>query len=366
MKKKILTIIGTRPNYIKVTQFGKEFSKHSGLFDYRLLHTGQHYDQEMKDIFFTQLGLQKMDYALDANRGTPDEQIRNIISGTVGVLQDWKPDLMIVVGDVNSTLAASIAANRCDVKLAHVESGLRSFDRTMPEEFNRIVTDRLADFCFVTEESGVRNLLREGKKMEQIFLVGNTMIDTLMAFDHQFDQSSILKQLGLKEKEYVLMTIHRPSNVDEVTSLSNVISLISHVASKYKVVFPIHPRTRKNLSLFSLKEKTDSISNLIMTDPLDYVSFQKLIRHCQLVITDSGGIQEETTFRKIPCLTLRPGTERPVTVDLGTNELLPFDPKVIDRKIKDIETGNYKRSSIPPLWDGNATSRIVEVLRTVL
>ncbi|HYV91979.1 MAG TPA: UDP-N-acetylglucosamine 2-epimerase (non-hydrolyzing) [Chitinophagales bacterium] len=364
--KKILTVIGTRPNYIKVTQFEKEFAKHPDLFEHRLLHTGQHFDKVMKDIFFEQLQLKKIDYALDVTHGTPGTQIGEIILKMDEVLRKWQPDLVIVVGDVNSTLAASLAANKANIKLAHVESGLRSFDLQMPEEYNRTITDFLADILFVTEKNGEKNLLREGKKPDQIFFVGNTMIDTLLAFDSQFDSWPIMKSLDVNEGEYVLMTMHRPSNVDDEQQLKKVWEVIQLIAEKFKVVFPIHPRTRKNISKFNLEQKFSSIKNLMLTGPHDYFSFQKLIKHASFVLTDSGGIQEETTFRKVPCLTLRENTERPSTVELGTNELIPFDLSVIGEKISSIENGTFKKGAIPPMWDGHATERIVEVLKEVL
>jgi len=366
MRKKILTVIGTRPNYIKVTQFEKEFSKFPDEFEYRLLHTGQHYDRNMRDIFFEQLKLNKVDYALGINRGTPGAQVGEIIMKMDTVLQEWKPDILIVVGDVNSTLAASVAANKANVKLAHVESGLRSHDPAMPEEWNRLVTDQLANILFVTEKSGKENLLKEGKKEEQIFFVGNTMIDTLVAFEDDIESSDVLKKLKLDANTYVLMTIHRPSNVDQQNSLKKLADLIQFVSAKYKVVFPIHPRSMKNIEKFGMKKMFSENKNLLLIEPLDYLSFQKLIKHCKLVITDSGGIQEETTFRQIPCLTLRENTERPITIELGSNELIPFELSVLEEKISSIENGSFKKGTIPPLWDGKATERIVGVLRGIL
>ena len=360
MRKKILTVIGTRPNYIKVTQFEKEFSKYPDQFEYRLLHTGQHYDRNMRDIFFEQLKLNKIDYALGITHGTPGAQIGEIIMKMDAVVQEWKPDLIIVVGDVNSTLAASIVANKSNTKLAHVESGLRSRDLQMPEEWNRLVTDQLADFLFVTEQSGKENLLAEGKKEEQIFFVGNTMIDTLVAFESDIDASPVLNKMNLSPESYVLMTIHRPSNVDQPESLKKLADLIQFVSSNYQIVFPIHPRSMNNIKKFGLEKSFTENKNLLLTEPLDYLAFQKLIKHCKLVITDSGGIQEETTFRRIPCLTLRENTERPITIELGTNELIPFDLAVIEQKISSIEKGTFKKGTVPPLWDGKATERILK------
>ena len=366
MLRKILTVIGTRPNYIKVTQFDKEFAKYPAHFESRLLHTGQHFDKVMKDIFFEQLQLKKIDYALEVTHGTPGAQIGEIILKMDAVLKEWKPDLVIVVGDVNSTLAAAVAANKANIKLAHVEAGLRSFDLQMPEEHNRKVTDLLADILFITEKKGEENLLREGKNPSQIFFTGNTMIDTLVAFEKHFDQSKILEQLSVEEGNYVLITMHRPSNVDTTESLKKVFDLIDFIATKNKVVFPIHPRTRNNLLKFGFDDRLQKKPNLILTEPLDYFSFQKLIKHCRFVVTDSGGIQEETTFRKIPCLTLRENTERPSTIELGTNELIPFDLSVIAQKISSIENGTFRKGTIPPLWDGRATERMVKVLKEIL
>lgn len=360
--KKILCVIGTRPNYIKVTQLEKAFASYAGAFDFRMLHTGQHYDAKMKDVFFEQLGLQKIDYALHCGEGNPNHLIGNIILKMDEVLQTWKPDLVLVVGDVNSTLAAAIATNKAGIKLAHIESGLRSFDSTMPEEFNRIVTDDLSNLFFVTEPSGKENLLREGKNPFQIFEVGNTMIDTLVAFDSELDKSVILDQLHLEKEKYILITMHRPSNVDSKEQLIKMASLFSAVGKKYKLVFPIHPRTRKQIAAFGIDELFTGNTQLTLLDPLDYFSFQKLVKHCKLVITDSGGIQEETTFRKIPCLTLRENTERPVTISQGTNELIAYDEHLILKKIEDIENGNYKKGTVPTLWDGKASERIVAVI----
>ena len=366
MSKKILTIIGTRPNYIKVTQFQKAFNAYDGYFEHRILHTGQHFDENMKQIFIDQLGLDNISYFLEVEHQTPGAQIGQIIYKTDAVLQEWRPDLVMVVGDVNSTLAGAIATNKSNIKLAHIESGLRSYDRAMPEEYNRLLTDQLADYLFITEQSGADNLLKEGRTKDEIFFVGNTMIDTLIASEPLFDKNNVLEKLGLEKEKYVLMTMHRPSNVDDQNSLSQLIDLIKAVTKKYKIVFPVHPRTLNNLKKFGLYDAIQHNSNLLFIDPLDYFSFQKLIKHCKLVITDSGGIQEETTYRKIPCLTLRKNTERPVTITLGTNELLPFDNSIIEQKITAIENGTYKKGEIPPLWDGKASERIAATLKRIL
>ena len=362
MRRKILTVVGTRPNFIKITQFEKEFAKHPDQFDYKLLHTGQHFDKAMSDIFFEQLGLNKIDFALGIESGSPAHQIGKIISGMDEVFSKWKPDLMLVVGDVNSTLAASLAANKSGVQLAHVESGLRSRDASMPEEHNRIVTDYFSDILFTTENSGNENLQKEGKQKEQIHFVGNTMIDTLVAFEEKISQSKILDELKLNPKEFILMTIHRPSNVDSPEQLKKLYDLIDFVSEKYAVVFPIHPRTLKNAAASGMEKRISANRKLIATGPMDYFSFQQLVKNCALVLTDSGGIQEETTFRRVSCLTLRENTERPVTVEMGTNELIPFNLEIIAGKISSIQNGTYKTGIIPPLWDGKSSQRIVETL----
>lgn len=344
----------------------KLFQQHTDTFEHRILHTGQHYDANMKDTFLKQLQMENIFYALGIMHGNPAEQIGSIISETSKVCLEWKPDMMLVVGDVNSTIAAAIAANKTNTKLAHIESGLRSNDRTMPEEINRILTDALADMLFVTEESGIKNLEDERKPASQIHFVGNTMIDTLLYFDAGIEESEILEKLHLKKQEYVLMTIHRPSNVDEEAPLNKLLELLENISQKYKVVFPIHPRTVGNLKKFDLDIEFASLKNILLIEPLDYFSFQKLIKYCKLVITDSGGIQEETTFRKIPCFTLRENTERPSTITLGTNELIPFDTELISKKISEVEAGKHKHGKIPPLWDGKASERIIEILKTNL
>lgn len=298
MSKKILTVIGARPNFIKTSQFSREFAKYPDVFEHRLLHTGQHYDKMMKDIFFSQLNFPEINYVLQVSMESLVMQIGEIIIKMHDVFNQWKPDLVMVVGDVNSTLAAALAAYKSNVMIAHVESGLRSFDRSMPEEINRIITDQLADILFITEKSGKENLLREGKKEEQIFFVGNTMIDTLVAFENEIEGSSVLHDLVIDDQPYVLVTLHRPSNVDTDESLQKVTGLLEFMATNYKVVFAIHPRTMKNLSRSGLDTRLKNNKAIILTDPLDYFSFQKLIKHCSFVLTDSGGIRKKPRIAK--------------------------------------------------------------------
>lgn len=357
--KKVLIVVGTRPNFIKITQFRKE-SMFFPNIEIKIVHTGQHFAENMSDIFFEQFNL-KPDYFLNISGSTPISQMAEIMAKLEElVLNDYKPDLIITPGDVNSTLAVSIVANKLNIPLAHLESGLRSFDRSMPEEINRILTDEISDYYFITEESGMKNLERE-KKSGKHFFVGNTMIDTLVSFQKEIERSDIIETLQLT-KPFLLMTIHRPSNVDSKEGLNKLLKLLEKLSESYQIVFPIHPRTKKNLTHYNLKESFNSISNLILVEALGYFEFQKLIENCVFVITDSGGIQEETTFRQIPCLTLRENTERPSTLEIGSNTLVPFIVEKVLEEILKIERGIYKKGSIPPLWDGKSTHRILTVI----
>jgi UDP-N-acetylglucosamine 2-epimerase (non-hydrolysing) len=363
--KRVLIVVGTRPNFIKVTRF-KKVAAERGTIDVRIVHTGQHYSANMADVFFEQFGLVP-DLFLNIGAGSANSQMAAIMTGLEPVIAAEKPDLVLVVGDVNSTFAAALTANKMGVRIGHLESGLRSFDRSMPEEHNRILTDQLTDHFFITEQSGLDNLRKEGRPEAALHFVGNTMIDTLVAFEPQVQASPVLQQLGLGDGAHVLMTIHRPATVDVPERLSELLDLIADVcASGRKVVFPIHPRTVKNIEAFGLKAKVDAIQGLVLTEPLDYFAFQKLVATCAFILTDSGGIQEESTFRRVPCLTLRPNTERPSTVILGSNELVPLDMAAVRAAIARIENGSFKKGAVPPLWDGHATERIMEVLERVL
>ncbi len=368
MPKKILIVVGTRPNFIKITQFERVFNQHPGEFEYRLLHTGQHFDENMSDVFFRQLQLKKPDYHLNIEDREPARQIGRIIIELQGVMAEWRPDLCIVVGDVNSTLAAAIAANKAGVTIAHLESGLRSFDRAMPEEHNRLVADALSDHFFITEQSGIDHLSAEGKDPKAMHFVGNTMIDTLVAFEPQILASDAMERYHLSEKGFVLMTMHRPSTVDDAPQLETLLQVCERATDHLglKVVFPIHPRTRNNIEKFGLGDRVRNNENIIFTPPLDYFSFQRLIKGCAFILTDSGGIQEESTYCGVPCLTIRENTERPSTITHGTNTLVPFEFEAISHYMDSIVQGTYKKGNIPPLWDGMATDRIVEVIRKVL
>jgi UDP-N-acetylglucosamine 2-epimerase (non-hydrolysing) len=365
MNNRILIVVGTRPNFIKITQF-KNANKAMGQpFVIKIVHTGQHYDDKMAAVFFEQFELEP-DFFLNIPPASANTQVAEIMIRLEKVIVDYQPSLVMAVGDVNSTFAAAFTAHKLNCKVAHIESGLRSFDRSMPEEINRLLTDEITDYFFVTEQSGMDNLIKEGKRKEQLYFVGNTMIDTLVAFDHKIQKSSVLNDLNLKSKEFVLMTMHRPATVDHLEGLNKLIDIIDYITRNYELVFPIHPRTLNRIESFGLSPRIKSNARLRLTDPLDYFAFQKLTSDCRFVITDSGGIQEETTFRRIPCLTLRPNTERPSTVWIGTNELVPFDISAVQQKINEIINGTYKKGDIPPCWDGRSTERILEVCTKLL
>lgn len=355
MKKRILVVVGTRPNFVKITQFKKIALEKN--IDFKIVHTGQHYDEKMSDVFLKQFNIE-VDYFLNINGKTPNSLIGEIMIKLEEVINEFKPDLLLSVGDVNSTLAASLTANKLNVKLGHIESGLRSLDRQMPEEINRILTDEISDICFVTEQSGLDNLKAIGKKDYQIAFVGNTMIDTLVYFQKEIEASPILEEISCEN--YVLVTMHRPRNVDTRESLLKIIALLEGVSKKYNIVFSLHPRTKNSLVDKKLLSELEAIQNLKIIPPQNYFAFQKLIKYSFCVITDSGGIQEETTFQKIPCITLRENTERPITITQGTNVLMSFDNEKIVNHLADIENKQYREGSVPHLWDGNATERILE------
>lgn len=365
MSKKVMIVVGTRPNFIKITQFEKEFAAYGNEFEYVLVHTQQHYDENMSDIFFKQLNLKEPEY-LNVSPGSPANQIGQAIIEIEKAVIKHQPNALVVVGDVNSTLAGAIVANKTRTKLFHLESGLRSFDNEMPEEINRLITDLVTDVFFVTEQSGLDNLLKEGKDKNQIHFVGNTMIDTLVAFDDVIQQDSILTDLGIEGKDFVLMTMHRPSNVDTKERLDILLDIIDRVSENNYLVIPIHHRTKNSLVKHNLYDRLNSNEKVIITEALNYLAFQKLISSCKYVLTDSGGIQEETTFRQIPCLTLRDNTERPSTITIGTNELVEYNYDSVAEKINEIEVGIFKKGEIPPLWDGGSTKRIVEILKNEL
>ncbi|MGB1247858.1 MAG: non-hydrolyzing UDP-N-acetylglucosamine 2-epimerase [Chitinophagales bacterium] len=363
--KKVMVVVGTRPNFIKITQFEKEFEAHPSGFKYTLVHTGQHYDDNMSKIFFEQFQLKKPDYFLEIQGLTPSAQIGKIIYSLDEIVKEVQPDIIMVPGDVNSTLAVAIVANKNGIKLGHIESGLRSCDREMPEEINRILTDEITDHFFITEPSGLENLKKEGKNPQKLHYVGNTMIDTIVGFDEDIQNSPVLEKLNIQE-DFALMTMHRPRNVDTVDQLKKLVAIVDYLTEKIKVVLPLHPRTKNRLESNGMLAALQNNSNLVLTGALDYLSFQKLISTSKFVITDSGGIQEETTFRQVPCLTLRNNTERPVTLTEGSNVLVKYEVEDVVKYVNEIFAGTYKKGKIPQYWDGRATERIVEVLDKII
>ncbi|MFN3426257.1 MAG: non-hydrolyzing UDP-N-acetylglucosamine 2-epimerase [Candidatus Thermochlorobacter sp.] len=362
--RKLILVAGARPNFMKIAPLHRELQK-SRNYHSIILHTGQHYDEKMSKVFFEDLGLPQPDIYLGVGSGSHAEQTAKIMVECEKVLQKEVPDMVIVVGDVNSTLACSIVAAKMLVPVAHVEAGLRSGDRTMPEEINRIVTDSISDLLFVSEPSGLHNLINEGVPEEKIFYVGNIMIDSLVWHIEKANNSKILEELGLSPKSYTLVTLHRPSNVDEKESLEKILRIFEAIATKSKIVFPIHPRTRKMLESFGLMEKAQAISALKLIEPQGYIEFLKLMKEASLVLTDSGGVQEETTVLGVPCLTMRENTERPITIEVGTNLLVGTDEDEVRRAVMKVLNGYTKRSKIPEKWDGRTAERIVKHLDEV-
>ena len=352
-------IAGARPNFMKIgpiihairnwNNYGKD------LISYRLVHTGQHYDKAMSESFFEQLNIPEPDINLGAGGGTQAEQTAAIMIGYEKALSASTPDLCIVVGDVTSTMACAIVAKKANVKVAHVEGGIRSNDMTMPEEINRIVTDSITDYFFTTSEKANENLIKNGVEEEKIFFVGNTMIDSLLQNLPRFQRPSLFEENSLEYGKYIVATLHRPSNVDDPKKLEQLLRIINDNSGNNEVVFPMHPRTRK------VFEKINAdFEKLIICGPMDYLSFIYLVKNALGVITDSGGITEETTVLKIPCMTLRDTTERPETVTIGTNEIVGTNPDNIIPFLHRLIEGKWKKGNIPPLWDGKTAERIVE------
>jgi UDP-N-acetylglucosamine 2-epimerase (non-hydrolysing) len=358
---KILNIVGARPNLVKIAPLLKVMLSNNRIKPI-LVHTGQHYDEKLSGIFFEQMAIRRPDINLDVGSGSQGWQTAEILKRIEPVLVEQKPDVVLVVGDVNSTVAASLAAAKLGIPIAHVEAGLRSFDRSMPEEINRVVTDALADYLFVTEESAVKNLLKEGHPRDQIHFVGNVMIDALQQFLPLAQQSRILHDLELLKNgtclPFGVLTLHRPANVDSLETLGILLGVIEMVADKLPIIFPVHPRTQQKLADLGKKQS----SRLRLIDPLGYLEFLHLLSCARLVLTDSGGIQEETTALGVACLTLRDNTERPVTVTKGTNHIVGQDPNRILPAVDRILSGRDKTGQIPELWDGHAAERTIEIL----
>ena len=356
---RVLHVVGARPNFMKTAPIMGEMAKRPELFEQTLVHTGQHYDANMSDAFFVDLELPTPDVTLGVGSGSHAEQTARVMTAIEPVLLQRKPDLLMVVGDVNSTLAAALVAAKAGVRVAHVEAGLRSSDRTMPEEINRVLTDQIADVLFTTEESGNENLAREGIPAEKIHFVGNVMIDSLLRSLPLAERSKILDRLSLSAKRYVVVTLHRPFNVDQPDSLRQILAALCNLARDLPVVFAVHPRTRERIAAMGFRTEG---SSLRLVEPLGHVDFLRLYSDSALVLTDSGGLQEETTYLGIPCLTLRPNTERPVTITLGTNRLVASERSAIVSAARTSLDGVATRRTPPPLWDGRAAERIVETL----
>jgi UDP-N-acetylglucosamine 2-epimerase (non-hydrolysing) len=355
---KIMHIVGARPNFMKVAPLLQAMKGHRGVFDQILVHTGQHYDYTMSQIFFEELGMPEPDETLNVGSGSHAEQTGRVMLAFEPVLLTHKPDWVIVVGDVNSTLACALVCAKLGVRVAHVEAGLRSWDRSMPEEFNRLLTDQIADLLFTPSEDADANLLREGVDPARIHFVGNVMIDTLVKLLPIASARPVLDDLGLEPGCYLLVTLHRPSNVDEPGPLREILSALEHLAASRPVIFPIHPRTRERMSQFGLEAP-----GVRFLEPRGYLDFLALTRSAGLVVTDSGGIQEETTFLGIPCLTLRGNTERPVTIEMGTNRLVKSEWQAILEAVEQAWQAQLGSASCPPLWDGKAAQRIAAIIR---
>jgi UDP-N-acetylglucosamine 2-epimerase (non-hydrolysing) len=360
---RVIAVAGARPNFMKIAPLMHEFARRLDRFEPILVHTGQHYDAAMSESFFRDLGIPEPDVNLGVGSGSHGQQTAEVLVKIEALLLEREPHVVLVVGDVNSTIAATLAAVKLDIPVAHVEAGLRSWDRKMPEEINRVLTDSVSHWLFTTEPSAEENLLREGVPAEKIHFVGNVMIDTLIAHRERARELDTVERLGLTPKGYAVLTLHRPSNVDSADQLRRLFAVLGQLNQELPVVFPIHPRTANAIekNLGGLKP------HLHMTDPLGYLDFLRLLMDAQMVITDSGGIQEETTALGVPCLTLRDNTERPVTVAEGTNQIVGTDPDVIEAAINNLRarlrSGSPAQGAQPALWDGHAAERIVDILQ---
>ena len=353
----VTCVVGARPNFIKMAALMHEIRRRPAV-QAQLVHTGQHHSPDMSESFFRELDIPEPDINLGVPAGSPTQQAADIMKGMETVFLNRRPDVLIVVGDVTSTLAASLAAVRLGIRIAHVEAGLRSFDRGMPEEINRILTDAISDYLFVTEPSGETNLRNEGVPAEKIHFTGNVMIDTLLRFREKAAQSDVLERLGLTHQQYAVATLHRPSNVDVPERLTALLDMLETVGKSIPVVFPVHPRTRGRIG-----ETGRALQGVTLIPPQGYLDFLRLTSSARLVLTDSGGIQEETTILQVPCLTLRENTERPVTVTHGTNRLITGGSSKVPDAVREVLTAPMPSHRVPDLWDGRAAERILNVLQ---
>ena len=363
MKKIIHLIAAARPNFMKIAPLYHALNKESWA-DPRIIHTGQHYDVNMSDAFFTDLNLPEPHLHLGVGSGTHAEQTGKVMIVYEKVLQDEKPDLVVVVGDVNSTMAATLAASKLEVTVAHIEAGLRSFDRTMPEEINRLVTDSLADILWTPSPDADENLLNEGVPREKIVRVGNIMIDSLEMLRPIIEKEKIYQKYDLTTGKFGVVTLHRPSNVDSMGALQTICRVLVNASKKLKLIFPVHPRTMKNLNSNGLMSILNKAPNLKLVEPLSYIPFMNLIFNSRMVVTDSGGLQGETTYLGIPCITLRQNTEWPITIDQGTNRLCR--PEELEKSIDQVIQGELPTDSVPELWDGKTATRVVQSIRRFL
>jgi UDP-N-acetylglucosamine 2-epimerase (non-hydrolysing) len=361
---KLILVAGARPNFMKIAPIIKEM-KRSSNFEVILVHTGQHYDSNMSKVFFTDLGIPKPDLNLEIGSGSHAWQTAEIMKKFESVLIEETPDMIMVVGDVNSTIACSLTAAKMGVKIAHVEAGLRSNNWRMPEEINRVLTDRLSDLLFTSCSDAKENLLSEGIDENRIHFVGNVMIDSLLSNSKKADLSMILDNLGISQGNYTVLTLHRPSNVDSRDNLESIISILEEAQKHINIIYPMHPRTKKQFETLGILHRIESLPGLRIIDPVGYLDFMKLIKNAKLVLTDSGGIQEETTVLGVACLTMRKETERPVTIKEGTNTIVGLDKELIIDCIENVLNGNYKKGITPDLWDGKAAERIIQILMKI-
>lgn len=359
---RIVNVAGARPNFMKIAPIVAEMRRRSDRIEPLLVHTGQHYDDSMSESFFEDLQIPRPDINLGVGSATHAEQTARIMIAIESVLLESRPDWVVVVGDVNSTMAATIVASKMLIRVAHVEAGLRSLDRTMPEEINRVITDALADLLLTPSRDADQNLLREGVEPAKIRFVGNVMIDTLHQNLERARGSDVLTRLSLETGQFCVMTLHRPSNVDDKQTLEGILEATATIAERLPVVFAVHPRTRARLVEFGLEAELATQPSVVLTEPLGYLDFLQLYSNSRLVLTDSGGVQEETTVLGIPCLTLRENTERPITVTEGTNRIVGNDPERIKREALDALDHPVRTLRVPELWDGNAAPRIVDAI----
>ena len=360
-KEKIVIVVGARPNIMKAAPLMRELiaSRH---FTPVLIHTGQHYDMKMSDVFFKDLNLQKPNVCLGIASGTHAEQTGKVMIALERELVHKKPKLVMVVGDVNSTLASALTAKKLQIPLAHVEAGLRSYDKTMPEEVNRVLTDHISDYLFVTEKSGMMNLRKEGINVKKTYLVGNTMIDTLRGNLLAIKRIKVRKKFGLEMKGYAVLTLHRPANVDSKKNFRSILKALATIQKELPIIFPVHPRTLKQIKALGLKRAFQHMKNMVLIEPLGYLEFTSLVSEARMVLTDSGGLQEETTELNIPCVTMLETTERPITIKQGTNVIAGNDANKIIYKARKILSSKTRKKAVIQYWDGKAAKRIVKIL----